>query len=320
MPPPAKTHNLILVHRSLAQDRRDFEEIGEKIRELEPRVDVHIAKHNVPLEQNGLAADMWNRPTLTISFWHLGIFRPKRGTVLCGRYCPKIVQLSRFKEMGVRSPTAMIYDFRTALDRKVMGDLVVLKSGRGAFASNGNCTFLLRTPRAAEMAARVLPPTHPARRGPMIVQRFIDTGEYPANYRVLCLLGEPLLAMEYRSRRMRPPLDASDDALLHASIASNAEGNYSHALVAPSDVLGFARQVAATMPRVPLQGIDIVREQSTGQLFVLENNPGGNTWHFSSKMSEEGRREVTREQRIAQFGAWDIAARALVASTLRHAA
>jgi hypothetical protein len=71
------------------------------------------------------------------------------------------------------------------------------------------------------------------------------------------------------------------------------------------------------MPAIPLQGVDIIREAATGRLFVLEINAGGNTWHFSSKRMEERRKShpetyLTREERIAQFGAWDVAARVLI--------
>ena len=47
------------------------------------------------------------------------------------------------------------------------------------------------------------------------------------------------------------------------------------------DILELARRTSSAIPEAPLQGVDIVREVATGQLFVLEANPGGNTWIFS---------------------------------------
>jgi hypothetical protein len=35
-----------------------------------------------------------------------------------------------------------------------------------------------------------------------------------------------------------------------------------------------------------LLGVDIIRESQTGQLYVLETNPYGMTWHFSSPLSK----------------------------------
>jgi hypothetical protein len=38
-------------------------------------------------------------------------------------------------------------------------------------------------------------------------------------------------------------------------------------------------------PFIPLQGCDFIREAGTGKLYALKFNPGGNTWHFSSRMN-----------------------------------
>jgi hypothetical protein len=92
-----------------------------------------------------------------------------------------------------------------------------------------------------------------------------------------------------------------------------------HSLVNDMEVMAFARRAARAMPAIPLQGMDIVRDARTGKLYALENNSGGNTWHFSSKMFESGKKKITRDMRIAQFGAWDIAARVLAERTLREA-
>lgn len=314
-----KTHNLILLHHPDSQSRTDFEEIAEKIAAIAPEIDTLIVPHNKPADQCELPADVWSRPSLTISYRVSEGFAPKRGVFYQGRFLNKFAQLERFHQLGIPVPPTLAYQFGRALRRDVWGSHVILKPGRLGLPSGARHTFLMRTERVVDLAEKLFPPAHPARQGPLLVQRFIDTGEHPANYRVLCLLGEPVLAMEYKLREPRPPLDAPDEVLLNAPIASNTDGLYSHALVAPPEILEFARRVAATMPRVPLQGMDIVREVGTGTLYVLENNPGGNTWHFSSKMSEEGRKEITREQRIAQLGAWDIAARLMAERTLKEA-
>lgn len=62
---------------------------------------------------------------------------------------------------------------------------------------------------------------------------------------------------------------------------------------------------------------------------MLECNPGGNTWHFSSKIGEKLRlgfgdektngtakaNEIARRMFIEQFGAFDIVAEQLVRAT-----
>jgi len=317
--PGEKTHNLILVNHPDGQGRQDFYEIASSIEALEPRIEVHIAQHDLAPEANGLAADVWTRPTLAVAFRSPRVFRPKRGVLYAGFPFNKFVQLKKFHDAGIPVPPTLVYVFGRALERGFWGDYVIMKPSHIGLMSRGRHIHLMRTERVAELAERLFPATHPARSAPILVQRFIDTGIHPANYRVLCLFGEPLLCMEYKLKEPRPSLDAPDEALLNTPIASNTDGLYHHALLAPPEILDFARRVAKVMPEIPLQGIDIIREDGTGRLFVLENNPGGNTWHFSSKISEDGRKEITREQRIAQFGAWDVAARVLAERTLKEA-
>ena len=141
--------------------------------------------------------------------------------------------------------------------------------------------------------------------------------------------GEPLYCRKGFTLKPRPPLDAPDEVLLKAQIATNAEtGTRKRAQFSnDADVLDLARRAYAAMPAIPLQGVDIIREAASGRLFVLEINAGGNTWHFSSTYMEERRKSRPaeeqsahpREERIAQFGAWDVAARVLIKKTREEA-
>ena len=120
------------------------------------------------------------------------------------------------------------------------------------------------------------------------------------------------------------------EILLKAQIATNAESGTrkQYHFSDDADVLDLARRAYAAMPYIPLQGVDIVRHAASGRLFVLEINAGGNTWHFSSLYMEQRRKsrpreeqspQITREERIAQFGAWDVAARVLIKKTQEEA-
>lgn len=74
------------------------------------------------------------------------------------------------------------------------------------------------------------------------------------------------------------------------------------------------------MPGIPLQGLDIMRDVRDGQLYALESNAGGNTWAFSSKLGENTRRVLGgAAAMIDQFGAWDVAADALIKRTYADA-
>jgi hypothetical protein len=63
---------------------------------------------------------------------------------------------------------------------------------------------------------------------------------------------------------------------------------------ADPDVLELARKVHAAFPNIPRLGTDILREAATGKLYVLERNPGGNTWHFSSPIGRECQMKMGR--------------------------
>ena len=85
-----------------------------------------------------------------------------------------------------------------------------------------------------------------------------------------------------------------------------------------ADVLALARAAHEAIPEIPLKGCDIIREATTGKLYVLEVNSGGNTWHFSSGYFSGLRRELGEDfvsTMHRQFDAFRTAARVLAART-----
>src|SRR5262249_53586053 len=129
------------------------------------------------------------------------------------------------------------------------------------------------------------------------------------------------------SKQQLPPLDAPDDLLEQASVASNA-GDRIRRLVIDEDAIRLAGAVHKAFGSIPILGMDILRDHITGELYVLETNPGGNTWIFSSELGVGTRTSIGaaiavggdadargRLALIEQFGAFDIVARDLVAKT-----
>lgn len=314
-----KTHNLIFVNHPSGQDRRDFEEIGVKIEARAPRIATYIVPHDADKDACGLPPDIWTRPTFCVSFQFPERFNPERGTYYVGRPINKAIQIRKYVNAGVRTPETVAYQFGRPLDRSFWGDYVIIKPTRVDLMSFGDAVYLMRTDRAAETASRIFPPDHPARSEPVLIQRFIDTGRHAESFRVLTLFGEPLYCMKYRQREPRPSIAEAGDDLLKIPVASTAHRSYDHLMLKDDEVIEFARKAAKAMPAIPLQGIDVIREVGTGKLFVLECNPGGNTWHFSSEMSAEGRNELSREERMAQFDAWEVAANVLAERVLTEA-
>jgi hypothetical protein len=106
-------------------------------------------------------------------------------------------------------------------------------------------------------------------------------------------------------------------------------GEKTRSLVKDTDVERLAQRVHAVFPDIPILGCDVIREAATGDLYVLECNPGGNTWHISSKIGEEPRlsfgnakangfqraNERGRRMLIEQYGAFDVVAKTLVEKT-----
>jgi hypothetical protein len=114
-------------------------------------------------------------------------------------------------------------------------------------------------------------------------------------------------------KQPRPDLYVAPPDVLSVAVASNS-GPRDRIMTDDPEILAFARRMHQAMPDVPLQGLDILREQGSGRLYAIESNPGGNTWHFSSMLAAKMREEMGngREILLKQFGAMEVAARALV--------
>jgi hypothetical protein len=161
-----------------------------------------------------------------------------------------------------------------------------------------------------------------------IVQRFIDIGPMIPIYRVLTLFGVPLYCWLAREKVPLPPIAGTDEEIEQLRI-TNAGSFRERLMCNDTDVHELGRRVGEAFPDIPLLGTDILREEKTGRLFVLECNPGGNTWHFSSKQTAGVRRQMGgmglvgerkaelmgRQMLIDQFGAFARAAELLVRKT-----
>jgi glutathione synthase/RimK-type ligase-like ATP-grasp enzyme len=84
------------------------------------------------------------------------------------------------------------------------------------------------------------------------------------------------------------------------------------------DTLALAQRVQAAFPEVALLGVDIVRDFSSGQLYIIEVNSAGLCWHFSSEAGLRVQREFGLSLE-AQFDGRRRAAKVLVENTLKLA-
>ena len=152
-----------------------------------------------------------------------------------------------------------------------------------------------------------------------IVQEFVYTGPWPVSYRVVTLFGEALIAYRIEADNARRPLP-DRYAFKEASgitIVSNSKG-CSILLHEDEEVIRLAERAHGAFPDLALLGVDVIREQPSGKLHVLEVNASGWTWHFSSPDGQRIRRETGGDP-YAQMNGLERAARILAGRAVAFA-
>ena len=310
--------HLILVHTPGYQAVADFYDIAQKVRAQAPDIEVFVASNTIPSSVTRRRAS--KLPTLIFSPGNLLEFRPMRGKIYAGSPIPKLEQIARFKAAGLPVPASVEITPGVVLPKVLFGSHVVVKPGFSE-ASHGHHITLTRCEAVRFKPREAYPDDHPGRYGPMFAQRFIDTGPLVSHHRVLTLFGEPLLAFKTASQAARPSLDAPDNVLAAIAVkARRRDGPIAREATWDADILALARRAYGALPEIALQGIDIIREEATGKLFVLEANPGGNTWIFSKGgMTERLKTALGVERLTDQFDAFTAAAKVLIERTRREA-
>lgn len=317
--------NLVIIHRG-ADYEQDFREIAGKISIIDPKISVFCID---PRTIHAMPEEAWVRPTLTVAF--LANFKAKirRGPLLANRAIHKPGQHRAFVEAGVPTPPTLRFIPGMKLDPIMFGEYVVIKPINPDFGSYGRGIQLFRRKRLECMTASDFPRDHLIHRdrNGFIVQKFIDTGRRLRCTRLMTLFGVPLSCWTTEEQIPIPPLEGSDEQIEQLRITSNTGEFLNRFATEEADILALAPQLDAAFDSLPLLGADIIREEKTGRPYILEVNPGGNTWHFSSRALTEIRRElggasivgdkkgevIGRQRMIDQFGAFDRAAEVFVA-------
>jgi hypothetical protein len=316
--------NLIIIHRG-PEYVRDFTEIAERISAIEPSISVFCIDSTTT---RAMADDAWKRPTLTVALMSRFKTDIRRGPVLANRAIHKTGQYRIFMQAGLPTPTTLRFTPGMKLDPIMFGEYVVIKPTSPNLASYGRGIQLFRRRILESMKIADFPRDHLIHRdrNGFIVQRFIDTGPMIPCTRLMTLFGMPLSCWSTSERVPRPPLEGNDEEIEKLRITSNTGDLLNRFPCNDPDLLALAPRVGAAFAAIPVLGIDIIREERTGKLFILEVNPGGNTWHFSSGALAEIRQEIGgasivgakkgeligRQRIIDQFDAFDRAAEVLV--------
>lgn len=302
------------MHQKTKQDRADFEAIARRIGERAPDIRVFV----VDTKDADWADPRFahGAPTLTVAPMPIKKFRPPAGAVSQGHEFPKDEQYRMLARLGVPVPewTAIAPD--TLLDPLHWGPYVVVKPALGR---KGAEIFIKRAGRVRYRPAESFPQEHPARRAPLLAQRFIYTGTWPSNFRVVTFFGRTLLCWRCEAAHRHVPLHSRWDFKAEGGITvvSNKRDS-SYALARDPDVIALAEKAHAAFPDQPLLGTDIVRDADTGELYVIECNPRGDAWLVSSDMG----RMIERANGLdfaGQFGALDVASETLIRETRARA-
>jgi hypothetical protein len=308
--------NLVYRRRHMVPD---YQQITAKIRALSDRTLVHIVPDNMLDSRIMSRLNQW--PSISFSPSLLLAFSPPRGPLYSGKVLPKSEQMTLMAKSGVRTPKWAFLAPDKAFDEAVWGKAVIVKPNVFGWSSGGAGIELVRTDAVRYIPREAYPPEHPGRQGDMLVQQFIDSGEHSEDYRVVTMFGHPLYALKRKSLvRMANIFDGVIERTT-AGVVSNAgarEAREVH-LCYEQPVLKFASLAYLAIPQVPFQAVDIRRDINTGHLYCLEINPGGFTWNFSSKRARQTP-TIDGVRREDQFGAWEIAAKALVSMAESQAA
>jgi hypothetical protein len=307
--------NLLLAVGFPRCDPADFKDIAQRIEKIAP--DIHVRVFH-PYRFADLPDSIWKNPTLLINLMLSKDLKMVRGAALLSRLLPKLQQDEMFRLGGIRTPKTVKYEIGMRLDPAIWGDLVLMKPLPLHLTSKNVSIQVFRTHRLSHMAAEDFPSSHLVLSTPMLIQEFVDSGPFLEKYRALTLCGEVLYIAQSKNIKPRPDLSAPDDELesgtFHADGSNMEYGQY-------PEIHEFARKMASAFPAIPLLGCDIIRDIHTGELYALEVNAGGNVWHFSSRIQAERRARYPESLQIRheQYGAFDVAAKALIRATRRMA-
>ena len=167
----------------------------------------------------------------------------------------------------------------TKLDPGEWGPYVVEKPSVGWKGAN---VKVRRTGRVRFADRSSFPPDHLGRHGPMIIQKFVYTGEWPVSYRVVTVFGEVVLCVRQTTRRGEPLKTRWDFRNGGGTaIVSNTQ-SMDVVLDANAEMMEIAKAAhRAAFPDIPLLNFDIVKDIETGEIAILECHPRYPNWPFS---------------------------------------
>lgn len=287
----------------------DYLTVRHMMRGPAPEITVYVVADNA-----ALPGDFWSRiaqqPTLIFAPMVVDIPPTARGARMVAHNSSKAEQAEWFASTGLPHPTTKLIEIDTELDEKSWGPFTVVKPNR---LGQGRGIRLVRTSDVKWRAPDSWPKGDDRHGRQLIAQQFINTGQHSRSHRVFSVLGQPIYSIvSEASEKLELPDPSGKDAVdLDIAVQSG------HRVIKMShddDVISLAKSVHQKFPHLPTLGIDIIREEETGRLFLLEMHPAGGTWHLSTPHGLKHQRDHGLDY-YGQFNALDTIAKALIDTT-----
>lgn len=307
-------YNLIIVQVPKMQNIADFIVVRHMMLSRAPDIETSIIEHKAPLP-----SDFWRkmalRPTLIFSPVAIPIEPAARGMRLAGRRMTKLQEVELFCRGGFPVPPTVKLEPGIRLDERQWGPFVVLKPNKGG---QGKGIRLARTRDAIWADPLSWPQDDPRHGQELIAQQYVYPGQFPRSYRVFTVLGKAIYSAVSTATEPVSQPDPSSSNPIDIDVTSNGVQRTIR-LCGDTDIIDLAQAVHRASPLIPTMGVDIVREDGTGKLFVMEVNSTGFTWHLSSNYGLVHQHKYGLDY-YGQFNALTTIADALVDVTRRLAA
>ena len=289
------------------ENYNDFVAIGKRI--IKKALEILVVIVPVNYHPSKLNPTLRNFPLLNIYLVNPPNVLPARGKTLLVKAIDKLEQYKNYSIADVSTPKTIEYEIGQPLNFNDWGEYVFLKDKND---SHGRNSFLIPTKEILNIKPYF---DKMGLKNKILLQEFIYTGQNVSHYRVLSFLGQPLCSFKSTNLSNIVLPFSLEDAFNNHTVKTNSSNDTRKLeILENEEVLNFSKSVFKVFPERPLQGIDIVIEEKTKKLFVLEGNLGGNVWVFSHKKSF-ALEKYGRFNLLNQFNAFDVACDILIKKT-----
>ena len=260
-------------------DRPSFERVARFAEEFDGMI-----RAVVVADAAGWDAGLLPRPTLVFSPTLLRHPPRMPAAVCCGQPLAKSAEYDALERAGIPVPRWTVLTEDTTPDLSSFGEYVVRKPDLGAKGAE------VRIARRDRVRWK---PVVTSAAGPsprLLVQEFVYTGPWPVSYRVNTLFGRVLYAIVITANTARPALRGPTDfdgpgRNGHSvSIVANARDSTEEFCV-DREIIRLGERAARAFPELPLLGVDILRDATSGALWVTEVNALGHNWNFTQEFA-----------------------------------